>query len=663
MSTDPTEPLPTQHSLVDIPTVKHFLILPRSCPRDSPSFKILAKRYISHDFSVSTLLHDSVNLLHLSYIPEYCYLLDTGDPVTSLSDLPTINDEKRRRLTDKDDATFSRTSLSLLDTAIVVGPKPFSTVPTQGKLIFLNRNKHRTLSWEKLYRLLPDYTIPQLLRDAKKMMKWPKQTEPIDIFHTNGETVIELNEVKQWETLVIGSGEPFIPIDQSNRKPAMSVAEFESDPSDVFTHLLAFSDETFIERCRAAEFAVAIEQGDREQLKEDASNAHLVGFSNHLISEGILPKRTCRELIQKSIQFLNGHDLSHIAFVIFGPRLCGKTHFLYHFAFTFELNLLLCGESGSFLPFPVDFEKHKLIVNSAESIYEQFVNIAIDSAKYARFDFLPIARQTKTYLLALPIAIKKIRGAIGRDGLATSQKVYEPSPPPGLESLRDFAKVFFANFLVKPNKVIAAFPEFFAKALGFESVVFFIDHFDLAGPALCGELQEQFRNNRFVVTSKTDGDFYRVFTLDDVVFIDCDQIIEIVKSDVQIIIEELNLSFGADVCGGSPAFLEAFNRIVEKVEKAEGVKKLERIRSTGDISRSILIRREVLQLGKRLQAPGSVFTERILKALANPKQVLTIRNSKSGRKRFIKKTGNQKDDEPPRKKQKQFANESDVDKV
>jgi hypothetical protein len=620
---------PTAATNLQKAACQKFRLLPKACPVNDPSFHHLARDYISHDLQLSTLLREAKDILHLTYTPTVCFLNDSGKTVKDLSTLPKWS-------------------------ALVVSNwKPTDAKPPKTVLLVLNTIPRPTRGYPYFIR----GDLKKLLEDATKLFQLetkkkrdeeedPKETvsRPRDrtkepkvaraAFTVDGDPVTDLDLLPDNSLLLISLTGTF----QRDEEPARSVSastsvQFESSPQDIFNYLVAFASDSVAHRTRVAELSVfcSLAPGQRETLPEYETmsralrETRLGSLSSQLICDGIRPAghdQIDLRLLSKSAELLDKADLNSFQFVITGGRNSGKTPFLYSFVTTLHRKMELCGEATSWLFFPLNFAKYQRFVGDWLHLYELFVDTTIAAASGSRLEFAQHARQVRKYLMALPEAQAKARDPTDA---AKAQRIYERTPPKGFDALREYSRFFFQY---DPMTSIASLPDLVARALGFETSLLVLDHFDCADRSLAAAIHKQFSKSRFVIASRNDKKFFSLFKMADVSFIYTESVLPFAAGeweDAKVTISELRLVIGVKDCMGCPGYIGDFLKIVEALKSSRRVYKYSMVRAKGDVSRDFFIRSEFFRLCVRLDGAGSkLITKANLNRLGDHSESLTL---------------------------------------
>ncbi|OHT09858.1 hypothetical protein TRFO_04387 [Tritrichomonas foetus] len=606
-----TEPIAKMHGhLVDtndsIEAGKRFFITSRHYPKkDRQTMRIAARIYISKDLEVSTLLQDCVSIFNLNYTPNCLMINDTQTQVEDLSEVP-----EKTYMFIKYDAELQFNS----------------------KRVRLYRNSYPKKDG-KLYHTKKG-GIDALLKDAKKLLKLDEY--PSFLYLTNGQRLTDINSLPDNTTtdIIVCNDENCVfksinDESQSVTSEMMAESPLMYQSSDIYNYILGMASTSIQKAKKLAKLAAfqMLSEKDRKSLPEAQKikrvmkKTHNEGFNKQMATQMIVPpiseQSVLGDLTKKCIEFLSDDDLGKIQYVISGANGSGKSTFLYVFANTFVRKLTLCDEEQNYLMFPVNFEKYTLIKDKPLQLYNLFIEIGFESAKYTCFEFVQYANLLKQYLVQLPLQLAAKK------------------PPAPFGSLQNFANEVVKCFQNKGQNIaniLRRFPSAFAKAIGLTNAILVIDHFDCFGSEFGASFARCFVNTPFIVATKNDKEFFEVFDKVDPEFLYTENLIEPFEDRV-LSVPELKLQLKATHCFGSPGFVSLFSEICDMVEnfnwhvdsdqRIRG--KFNTIRSKAELSRKFIIRQKLFKLCIQLEAAGSkIITNNILNVLDDIDQNITF---------------------------------------
>lgn len=317
---------------------------------------------------------------------------------------------------------------------------------------------------------------------------------------------------------------------------------------------------------------------DSPAYEERIKSTRLELFSQQLIDANIYaPSSSSKDfcfdkLIQRSASRLYSEKkISEIQFSILGPRGCGKTTTLYHYAMVLYHKLLNSDLSEDFMMMPLNFLTHAMYFNDPYRIYPVFVQTAMNSVHYARFELAPFILQLKEWFLLAP--------TIGRMPEVPIPKTGLPRIDP--EKIKDLGlkifKIFHSNKLVGFIQFLAIFPTLLAQSLGMTGAIYVIDHYDAIDNEIGSAFAREIFENDFskemplLCSSLVDKELMKnlnrlqpIFCNDTVLVNEDKENYELPQKIVSI--SPLGLELTTDLMMGYPAYIGRFFRICKLVE-------------------------------------------------------------------------------------------------
>lgn len=310
-----------------------------------------------------------------------------------------------------------------------------------------------------------------------------------------------------------------------------------------------------------------LENGLIYQEMLTATQIHL--FAEQLSNQNMCPPTSdspvSQDLADFAFKIIDERPISNYNIAILGPRYSGKTMILHSVAMTTYRKLLNSDLHEDYLMFPLNLQLHQIYMDDPVQFYPIIINIAFNSARYARFELLP-------YLLPLR------QWFLQASTIGTMTKLpagLAEMPHVSLEALTELGKELH-NCFHKPDglknfyQLIFEFPNKFAQAIGLKSAFMIVDHFDCGLPVITKSISAAIKDSPYILGSQTDSLFYKVLKVPK------KQIEEITTENLityadnrQIFIAELSIKIGIEQMMGCPGFITSFVHICDMVEKFE----------------------------------------------------------------------------------------------
>ncbi|EAY14355.1 hypothetical protein TVAG_026760 [Trichomonas vaginalis G3] len=515
-------------------------------------------------------------------------------------------------------------------------------------------------------------TIDKLKLDAVKILSLPSKVEKI--FDETGKAVTSADQVKEKGLYYISCGEKYasgMPSPRSKSREVFTLTEEEEEePERVqtsfeasvaeniakkqqeaaekekqaakspdikkekemasFNRLIAISNksvqEAYLESTLAAFASTEPDQKAKltkfDQLSNLSKNTAYYDFINHLVTNQMAPNYGTSELQDEvdawCMDALNQLTISDINFIISGLPSTGKSSTLYSLSTILFRKIQQSSANGSFLFFPLNFEKLTLEFNSIKQIYNVFVTNTLNAARYSNYAIAPFVSSLCQWFISIPTA----------NVFPSFPQMPEHVHGIDFKAIRALGQSIFDICKVKSNlqKFIGAitdFPANFAQTIGLPTVLFILDHFDYCdvealdesmfpdsiysvkfAPEICRSISGQ----KYLVSCENEQAFAQCFTCEGATPIDTEGICRSHVDGRTLTVKPMKIELTIEDCIGAPGIIAAFEHVCDlaaKVNTDPAQPKGIKIMSAVSRSRKYILKREVMRLFKVLFGAGN----------------------------------------------------------
>ena len=422
-------------------------------------------------------------------------------------------------------------------------------------------------------------------------------------------------------------------------KPRKSETFDEEHNHDAFQSVVLENTKETIEqnmiRATASVFASLNEQQKNkldnfDKLKKLHDDAQQIELQSYLISQKISPESNAvmNEVRKWSIDLYKEIDIDKIKFAFVGPRLSGKTTMLFTAASTLSRKLQISNMASKYLFFPINFDKQSSYLENPFSLMELFLKVSFDSLEFSNFANLPYIQQIKKWFMLT------VHG-----GQVMFPKINVPNFD--LSKIKELAKNLHlsqkdneTNNIEKYLQTIIKFPREFAKATGFNDVIYIFDSLEMCNikyspsdecfsstnksAVLSDLIGKEISRSIFLVACKNEEQFHQFIKIKNAKIINSKNLVN-VSLPYSIKLENPNIKFNVKDCMGCIGYIDKFYKICDliKANKIYQNKNLEFIHKA-EISRNNLIKRELKNLFEKLLNSGSnIINNSILTEISN----------------------------------------------
>ena len=341
----------------------------------------------------------------------------------------------------------------------------------------------------------------------------------------------------------------------------------------------------------------------QQYLVEDSLLSQFIGPTS-VINDTPLGQQTTEWAMEK----LKGLTPEECRFAITGPTQSGKSTLLNILVSLFFQKLQLSNETQNYLIFPLNWQLQQIYIEDVAKLYGLVISTTLNSLRCSQMKYIPLINVLHQWLLSiiempvfptLPPQVQRFPNFPAAALNQLCQRIHKAwNSPKGFE---EFLQLLFA------------FPDSFAKAFGFKSAVYILDHYDACCLALTAPekfeqarnpvsipacIEKVLQNTPFFVASLNDVEFFNYFTL-DCTQLSTEHLID-QKGEVQLLLADPKFTLSMELCNGCPGYCALYARLVKLAqdtqEKAAVKGQFAKLRSVVDISRQEMLKQEFCRL-------------------------------------------------------------------
>ncbi|KAK8895575.1 hypothetical protein M9Y10_024045 [Tritrichomonas musculus] len=340
-------------------------------------------------------------------------------------------------------------------------------------------------------------------------------------------------------------------------------------------------------------------------------------FENILLSQYIGPttviestpigQQTTNWVMEK----LKGLPVEDCRFLVTGPSQSGKSTLLSIAATLFFQKLQLANQLKSYLMFPLNWLLQQIYIDDVTKLYHMFVDHSVHMLQICRLELIPIIQSISNWL----------HNVITIPGI--------PAIPPTLTHYPGFPTKEFGElgkrihdtwgrddgFLAFVTEIVN-FPNNLAKAFGFVSAIYVLDHFEACAFQL-NPPTDKFKDERqppvflsevicktlnqcpFFIASQNDSEFFNIFSVKDFKQWTTERLIT-TDEERELVVLQAKVLITKNMCRGCPAYLALYSHVCdlasEVTRRAALKSQFSKLKSVADIARNEMLKQEFLRM-------------------------------------------------------------------